>query len=253
LSYGLKVIQALQWSPHTFGKLQTDPPSSTSNPPPLFLLCATLAALAGHVPRICRPRVAFPRATCPSAPCPPPSRPRAILLPPLHIAPPPPEPPAARRRRQLLLTHAMPLPALRHAQQRHHDLRYSLKHFFPRHFSFPTTAPHRTSAAPSGRRRQPPTPLPIPSPALLEHRCDSLQLTDPSNFAFPHPSIIPRSAGDLKLRRPLGLAVDPTLQSISTPTKSTNSTTSSHISFLATPSPPSDTPATRTPCRHRRR
>jgi hypothetical protein len=72
---------------------------------------------------------------------------------------------------------------------------------FPRHFSFPTTAPHRTSAAASGRRRQPPTPLSIASPALLEHRRNSLQLTDPSNFAFPHPSIIPRSAGELKLRR----------------------------------------------------
>jgi hypothetical protein len=160
---------------------------------------------------------------------------------------------ACRRHRQLLLAHATPLPALRHAQQWHHDLCYSLKHFFPRHFSFPTTAPHRTSAAPSGRRRQPPTPLPIPNPALLEHRRDFLQLIDQSNFTFLHPSIIPRSASDLKLRHPLSLAVDPTLQSPSTPTKSTNSTTSSRRSFLATPSPPSDTPATRTPCRHRRR
>jgi hypothetical protein len=58
-----------------------------------------------------------------------------------------------------------------------------------------------TSAAPSGHRRQPTTPLPIPSPALLEYHRDSLQVSDPSNFTFPHPSIITRSAGELKLRR----------------------------------------------------
>jgi hypothetical protein len=45
------------------------------------------------MPRIGRPRAALSRATCPPAPCPPPSRPRAGLSLPLHVAPPPPEPP----------------------------------------------------------------------------------------------------------------------------------------------------------------
>jgi hypothetical protein len=57
---------------------------------------------------------------------------------------------------------------------------------FPRPFSFPTTVPHRTSTAVSAHRRQPPTPLPILDPLLLEHCRDPLVLPSPPNFALVH-------------------------------------------------------------------
>jgi hypothetical protein len=72
---------------------------------------------------------------------------------------------------------------------------------FPRDFLFPTTTPRWSTAAASAHRRQPPTLFPIPSPALLEHHRDSLQLTSPSNFTFSHLSVVSRSAGELKLHR----------------------------------------------------
>jgi hypothetical protein len=72
---------------------------------------------------------------------------------------------------------------------------------FPRNFLFPTTTPRRSTAAASARRHQPPMPPPTPSPVLLKHHRDSLQLTNPSNFAFSHMSVVSRSAGELKLRR----------------------------------------------------
>jgi hypothetical protein len=71
----------------------------------------------------------------------------------------------------------------------------------PWHFLLPSIAPPRTFAAILGLRRQPPTQPLSRDPVLLEHRCDSLQLIDQSNFIFPHPSIIPRSTGELKFRR----------------------------------------------------
>jgi hypothetical protein len=70
---------------------------------------------------------------------------------------------------------------------------------FPRDFLFPTTTPRRSTAAASARYRPPPPPPPSHDPVLLEHHCNSLQLTDPPNFPFPHPSVVPRSAGELEL------------------------------------------------------
>jgi hypothetical protein len=154
------------------------------------------------MPRTGHRRAALSSATCPPAPCPPPSWPRAGLSLPLHVAPPPPEPPRLPPACQLLLLHdhaffwtpstswSFPrTPSCFHASA------------FPLPFSLPSTTPRRTSTAASGRRRQPPTPPPTHGPMLLEHRHDSVQLTDPSNFAFPHPTIIPHSTGELKLRR----------------------------------------------------
>jgi hypothetical protein len=71
----------------------------------------------------------------------------------------------------------------------------------PQHFLFPSAAPRRTSAATPGRHRQPPTPPPSHDPVLLEHHRNSLQLTDPPNFPFSHPSFASCSAGELNLRR----------------------------------------------------
>jgi hypothetical protein len=65
----------------------------------------------------------------------------------------------------------------------------------------PLKYPRRSTAAASVRRRQPPTPPPTCDPVLQQHRHDSLQLTDPSNFTFLHPTVVPHSAGELKLRR----------------------------------------------------
>jgi hypothetical protein len=124
---------------------------------------------------------------------------------------------------------------------------------FPRPFPLPSTTPPRTSAIVSGRRRQPPTPPPSPNPVLLEHHRDPLVLPSPTNFILPRPNIISRSAGELKAPPPLGLAVDPPIQSLFTPVKGTSSTTSTRRSFLAASSLPSNTPASRTPCRHHRR
>jgi hypothetical protein len=76
---------------------------------------------------------------------------------------------------------------------------------FHRHFSFIELTPHRTSAAPRGHRRQPPTPPPNPDPVQPELHRDPLVLLSPSNFVFPHPSAIPRSAGELQAPPPLGL------------------------------------------------
>jgi hypothetical protein len=64
--------------------------------------------------------------------------------------------------------------------------------------SAPITPPRPTSAAPPGHHRQPPTPPPNSDPVLLEHHRDSLQLIDPPNFVFLHPSVVPRSAGELQ-------------------------------------------------------
>jgi hypothetical protein len=149
-----------------------------------------------------RPRAALSHATCPPAPCTPPSRPRAGLSLLLHVAPPPLEPPRLPPACKLLLlcdhgffwtpstSWSFPhTPSCFHASA------------FPLPFSLSSTTPRRTSAAASGRRRQPPTPPPTHGPVLLEHHRDSLQLTDPSNFTFSHPSIVPHSTGELKLRR----------------------------------------------------
>jgi hypothetical protein len=117
----------------------------------------------------------------------------------------------------------------------------------------PSAAPRRSAAATCAHRRQLHTP-PLTRDLVLEkHHGDPLQLTDPSNFAFLHPSSIFHSAGELKAPPPLGLAVDPPIQSLFTPAKGTSSITSTRRSFLAASSLPSDTPASRTPCRHRRR
>jgi hypothetical protein len=72
---------------------------------------------------------------------------------------------------------------------------------FPRDFLFPTTTPRRSTAAALARHCQPPTPPPNHDLVLLEHHRNSLQLTDPPNFPFPHPSVVPRSTGELELRR----------------------------------------------------
>jgi hypothetical protein len=124
---------------------------------------------------------------------------------------------------------------------------------FPRPFPLPSTTPRRTSATASGRRRQPPTPPPSLDLVLLEHRRDPLVLPSPSNFILPHPNIISRTAGELKTPPPLGLAVDPPIQSPFTPAKDMSSTTSTRRSFLAASSLPFDTLASKTPGRHRRR
>jgi hypothetical protein len=117
----------------------------------------------------------------------------------------------------------------------------------PQHFPFPSVDPRRTSAATPGRRRQPPTPPPSPDPVLLEHRRDPLVLPSPSNFIFPHPNIISRSAGELKAPPPLGLTVDPPIQSLLALAKHTVGTTSSRGSSSTTSLPPSGTLATGTP------
>jgi hypothetical protein len=124
---------------------------------------------------------------------------------------------------------------------------------FPRPFPLPSTTPRRTSAIASGRRHQPPTPPPSPNPVLLEHRHNPLVLPSPTNFILPRPNIISHSAGELKAPPLLGLAVDLPIQSLFTPVKGTSSTTSTRRSFLAASLLPSDTPASKTPCRHRRR
>jgi hypothetical protein len=117
----------------------------------------------------------------------------------------------------------------------------------PQHFPFPSVAPRRTSTATPGRRRQPPTPPPSPDPVLLEHRHNPLVLPSPSNFVLPHPNIISRSAGELKAPLPLGLAVNPSIQSLLALAKHTVSTTSSRGSSSTTFLPPSGTLATGTP------
>jgi hypothetical protein len=123
----------------------------------------------------------------------------------------------------------------------------------PRHFLLLSVAPHQSAAAATARRRQPPLLPPSPDPELLEHHRDPLVLTSPSNFVLLHPNIISRSAGELKAPLPLGLAVDPPIQSFLAPAKHTVSTTSSRGSSSTTSPPPSGTPASRTSCRHRRR
>jgi hypothetical protein len=117
----------------------------------------------------------------------------------------------------------------------------------PQHFLFPSVAPRRTSAATLGRRRQPPTPPLSPDPVLLEHHRDPLVLPSPSNFVLPHPNIVSRSAGELEASPPLGLAVDPPIQSFLAPAKHTVSTTSSRGSSSTTSPLPSGTLATGTP------
>jgi hypothetical protein len=124
---------------------------------------------------------------------------------------------------------------------------------FRRPSLFPSAAPRRSAAAACAHRRQPPTPPLTHDPVLEKHHRDPLQLTDPLNFAFLHPSSIFHSAGELSAPPPLGLAVDTLIQSLLNPAKGTSSTTSTRRSFLAASSLPSDTPASRTPCRHRRR
>jgi hypothetical protein len=110
-----------------------------------------------------------------------------------------------------------------------------------------SAAPRRRAAAACAHSRQPSTP-PLTRDLVLEkHHRDPLQLTDPSNFAFLHPCSIFHSAGELKAPPPLGLAVDPPIQSLFTPAKGTISTTSTRRRFLATSPPPSGTLATGTP------
>jgi hypothetical protein len=158
------------------------------SPTPLFLCPTHCRRFAGHVPRTHRPHAALSCATCPPTPCPPPSRPRAGLLLPPHVTPPPPEPPRLPSACQLPLpcNHAFfwtPSTSLSSPRTRS----CICTRPFCSLFSVPTTAPHRTSAAPSGRRRQPPTPLPIPDPVLLEHRHDPLVLPNNlPNLALVH-------------------------------------------------------------------
>jgi hypothetical protein len=81
---------------------------------------------------------------------------------------------------------------------------------------------------------------------LLEHHYDSLQLIDTPNSIFLHPSDVPRSAGELQSRRPFGLAVDPLVQGLFTPTKGTSSTTPTvEAPRLLPRHPPASQPAER--------
>jgi hypothetical protein len=111
----------------------------------------------------------------------------------------------------------------------------------------PRAPPRRSAAAACAHRRQPPTPPLTRDPVVEKHHCDPLQLTDPSNFAFLHPSSIFHSTGELKSPPPLDLAVDPPIQSLLAPAKHTVSTTSSRGSSSTTFLPPSGTLATGTP------
>jgi hypothetical protein len=81
--------------------------------------------------------------------------------------------------------------------------------------SSPSSIPHRTSAAPTVHRRQPPS-LPLnPNLVLLEHRHDPLVLSSPINFTLSHPSFIFHSSDQPKFRRRLLLTVDSPLRALS--------------------------------------
>jgi hypothetical protein len=138
---------------------------------------------------------------------------------------------ACHRRRQLLFARAAPLSALKHTQR----LLPDLVHSHARSISPAIPFPERSSS-PERRRslchHQPPAPPLTRDPVLKKHHCDPLQLTDPSNFTFLHPSSIFHSASEFKAPPPLGLAIDPPIQSLFTPAKGTSSTTSTRRSFL---------------------
>jgi hypothetical protein len=140
-----------------------------------------------------------------------------------------------------------------------HLLELPTHSFLPSRDYIPTTFSY-PEHHPSSDLRHSLGPPSSAAPAASEPRSSAIR-APPRPTGAPQPikfhSLAPEHR--LPLRRqaqappPLGLAVDPTPHRPSAPTKSTSRTTSSCRSDPATPSLPSDTPASRTPCRHRRR
>jgi hypothetical protein len=221
-----------------------------SLPPPLFSLPAHRHCSASHVQYPCRPSAALSLSTYPPLPRRRFPRPRAGRFCSPHVALPPPElprvPPAlpapARARNAPPGLKACSAIALRIAllPQAPQATAFPLPRAHPLHWTFTATTTHR---------RQPPPLLPIPDPKHKQHPRDPPELTERTNSSFLHWNSRTTVTTKLQLRYPFGLAVDPLVQGLLTPTRSTSSTTPTRRSSSTTSPPPSGIPACRTPRR----
>jgi hypothetical protein len=166
------------------------------------LLLTVAATRSAPPPAPCRSHASLPGRPLPY-PSPLPSSARATptpSLPELHRGR-----HACRRSLTLPLARCVLFSNLKHVLSPHCILSFAPATTISPTFLSPDPAPHRTSAAPPGHRRQPPTPPLDPDPVLLEHHRDSLQLIDPPNSIFSHSSVVPHSTGELPVPPPLGL------------------------------------------------